>query len=73
MQLKGNKLAAVLGTAEVCKLFYSAEKMSQKIVFYLVFNKNSKMVYVIFVPFVSSKLLHKKQKNEILVWLSDYK
>jgi hypothetical protein len=49
LQLKGNKHAAVLVTAEIYQLFYSAAK----IVFNVVFNEDSKMGPAIFVPFVS--------------------
>jgi hypothetical protein len=43
MQLKGNKLTAVLGTAEICQLFYSVTKnVTIKIVFDLVLNENSR-------------------------------
>jgi hypothetical protein len=51
-QLKGNKLAAVLGTAEIYQPFYLEAKMSQYTVFNLVFNEDSKMGTIV-VPFVS--------------------
>jgi hypothetical protein len=53
MQLKGNNLAAVLGADVIYQLFYLTAKMSQSIVFILVFNEDSKMGSAICVPFLS--------------------
>jgi hypothetical protein len=70
MKLKGHKLATVfLGTAEICQLFYLATKLSQHIVFHLVFNADSKMGSAIL---YFKRYCKKKKKNSTFVRFSVY-
>jgi hypothetical protein len=65
MQLKGNKLAAVLGTDVIYQLFYLTAKMSQSIGFNLVFNEDSKMGVFHFCTFCILNVIVKKIKMQL--------
>jgi hypothetical protein len=63
-QLKENKLAAVLGTCEICQLFKSAAK-DVTIVFKIAFHKDPKMGLTI-CTFCILKVIMKNQKIQHL-------
>ncbi len=65
MQLKSNKLAAVLGTAGSCQLFYFAAKNVKNSIL-LIFNEDSRLGSAIFVV-LYLKNYCEKQKNTTFV------